>query len=326
MKDAHVDIFGQVQMGYIVIESRKLDEWRRFGEEGLGLHLASAEAGTVAFRMDAHQRRIIVRNGPAEDVAALGFQLASDSTLQIVKDRLQRRGVDVSRGDDEAAALRGVTAFWQLRGPRGLAIELFVDPLTSSAPLSMLSSGFNTGECGMGHVAIVSRQPEKMLAFWQQIFDARLSDSIEQPMSGLMLDISFLRLNPRHHSVAVAATRGVRVNPVRTQVQHFNIEAASLDDLAAAFRRCNALGYKMAHNIGQHPNDRELSFYVFTPSGFEMEYGWAAVAVDESTWQPTRHRGISLWGHRGDAFSPFSAINELQLGLRSLLRREFSPF
>lgn len=326
MTTKNQDIFGQVQMGYIVIESNKLDEWKVFGKEGLGLHVETSNADMIAFRLDHHQRRIIIKKGPTEDIAAVGWQLQNENALQIVQERLQQRGVKITKGDQHAAALRGVNSFWQLRGPKGMPIEIFVEAETTNAQLKMLSSGFNTGGCGMGHVAIVSRQPEKMLSFWQQIFDARLSDYIVQPMSGLTLDITFLRLNPRHHSVAVAATRGVHMDPIRTQIQHFNIEANTLDDLTAAYQRCKALGYKMAHGIGQHPNDRELSFYVLTPSGFEMEYGWAPIAVDESNWKPVTHQGISIWGHHGEDVSPFNRINEIRLGLRSLLHPEYTPF
>ena len=320
------DIFGQVQMGYIIIESKKLQEWHRFGEQGLGMHTECNTDDLLAFRLDAHQRRVMIKKGPSEDIAAIGWQVANDDTLQIILQRLQQRGVNVLRGDAREAELRGVKNYWQLRGPKGMPIELFVEPVISSASLKMLSSGFMTGDCGMGHVAIVSRQPQKMLAFWQEIFDARLSDHIEQPMSGLTLDITFLRLNPRHHSVAIAATRGVRMDPIRTRIQHFNIEAASLDDLTAAYQRCKAMGYPMAHGIGQHPNDRELSFYVLTPSGFEMELGWGPIAVDETRWHPVTHQGISIWGHQGEDVSPLNRINELRLGLRSLLNPEFVPF
>ena len=86
------------------------------------------------------------------------------------------------------------------------------------------------------------------------------------------------------------------------------------------------MGYPMAHGIGQHPNDRELSFYVLTPCGFEMELGWGPIAVDETRWHPVTHQGISIWGHQGEDVSPLNRINELRLGLRSLLNPEFVPF
>lgn len=129
----------------------------------------------------------------------------------------------------------------------------------------MLASGFCTGAAGMGHVAITSCHPDTMLAFWQQIFDARLSDRIEDRVSGLTMDFTFMRLNERHHSVAVAATRGIKLNPIRTRIHHLNIQPAQLEDLSAAYVRCRALGFRIANGVGQHPNDREVSFYVMSP-------------------------------------------------------------
>ena len=35
-----VDIFNAVKLGYAVIESRRLDDWRRFLKQGIGMHLA----------------------------------------------------------------------------------------------------------------------------------------------------------------------------------------------------------------------------------------------------------------------------------------------
>ena len=57
------------------------------------------------------------------------------------------------------------------------------------------------------------------------------------------------------------------------------------------------LGFDMALSVGQHTNDKELSYYARTLSGFEWEVGWNPIVVDESTWEPTTHQGISIWGH-----------------------------
>jgi len=321
-----IDLFGQVNMGYIVIESNHLEDWLRFGERALGLHVATRQPDHVAFRLDRHQRRIIVTKGLAEDVAAVGWQVTNQQALDEIFSRLKLKGVEIKPGSQQQAECRGVNQFWRITGPKGLTIELFLEPFTTRSPLTMMCKGFNTGKHGMGHVAITSREPKKMQAFWQDIFDARLSDYIVQPMSGMTLDITFLRLNPRHHSIAIAAIRGMAIDPIRTQIQHFNIEVKDREDLTAAYQRCKQLGYKMAHGIGQHPNDRELSFYVITPSGFEMEMGWDALPVDETNWQPVTHEGISIWGHHNEDVSPFNRVSELQQGLRSLLKPEYTPF
>ena len=321
---APTSLFGRVRMGYLLAESTRLDEWRRFTADGLGLHVDVAQPGVLACRIDSHQRRLIVRGGPAEDVIAIGWQLDDEDSLRLAFRRLAVYGIKVQEGSDDEAALRGVRRFWYFAGPKKLRTELFVDAIQSDQPLEMKASGFVTGAAGMGHVAITTRQPEAMQAFWKRVFDARISDEIEDKIDGMSLDFAFLRLNERHHSLATASTRGVRLNPLRTQIHHMNLQCASLDDVTGAYLRCRAMGYPIANAIGQHPNDRELSFYVQTPSGFEIELGWNPLVVDERTWQTTTYQGISLWGHRPENLTLGVRLARFRNGLASLMQPEFT--
>ena len=127
-----------------------------------------------------------------------------------------------------------------------------------------------------------------MIAFWREIFDAKISDYIEDRISGVDLHFTFLRVNPRHHSIAVAATKGIAMDPFATKIQHLEMQAATLDDIGAAYRRCRALGFKIAMAVGQHPNDRDVSFYAVTPSGFYFELGW--VSEGDRKRRPGRRR------------------------------------
>lgn len=325
VNNSRTDLFGKARMGYALVESQQLDDWFRFTHDALGLDVLK-ENDTLLCRLDTHARRLVVSRGPREDVVALGYEIADQTSLDIILRRLQQKGVAVETGDAHGATLRGVEQYWSCIGPKGLPIEFYITPLLSEVPLSMLASGYVTGSAGMGHVAITSRQPEAMLGFWQEILDARVSDDIEQRMSGLMLDIRFLRLNERHHSVAVACTRGRRMDPIRTRIQHMNIQCATLEDMTAAYQRCRRLGFRIMMGVGQHTNDRELSFYVQSPSGFEIEYGWDPIAVDEENWQPTLHQGISTWGHKPLDHNLADELRQAARAVRSLLRREYTPF
>lgn len=40
-----------------------------------------------------------------------------------------------------------------------------------------------------------------------------------------------------------------------------------------------------------------LSFYPLTPSGFDIEYGWGGLEVDDETWHVLTHEANSAWGH-----------------------------
>nr|WP_218247915.1 MULTISPECIES: VOC family protein [unclassified Pseudomonas] len=323
------DIFGASSMGYVLIESNQIDRWKSFLKDGIGLHLQHAGHDGLAFRMDRHQRRIMIQRGPAEDFVAVGWQLRDHATLDIVLQRLKARGIPVQASSEQEAATRGVSRFWRIVGPKRMAIELFIEPLTTDEPLDMLCAGFITGEAGMGHLAITSRRGKAMRRFWQEIFDARQSDSIVEQLAGVTLDIDFFRVNPRHHSIAIAQVRGLPIDPIRTRAQHMNLLTISVSELTDAFLRCRALGFEMAHEIGEHPNDREQSFYVLSPSGFEIELGWNALEVDEDTWRSTTYKGISLWGHRPEKTGTWNKLStnlgNFGRGLRSLLSPEYSP-
>lgn len=323
------DIFGASSMGYAVIESSRLGRWQTLLQDGIGLHLQHADNQLLAFRMDQHQRRIIVKHGPAEDFAAIGWQLRGQETLDIVLQRLKSRNISIHESSNTEAAERGVKRFWRVVGPKRLAIELFVEPLVTEDPLNMLSEGFITGDAGMGHLAITSRRGKDMRRFWQEIFDARQSDTIVEQLAGVTVDIEFFRVNPRHHSIAIAQVRGLALDPIRTKAQHMNLLTTSVGGLTDAFVRCRQLGFEMAHEIGEHPNDREQSFYVLTPSGFELELGWNALEVNEASWQVVTYQGISLWGHKPQKMGTWNKLKtnlgNFGQGLRSLRSAEYSP-
>lgn len=316
-------IFGKSRLGYVVVESSRIAEWRKFGADGLGMHVDSVEGGALAFRLDDHQRRIIITPGGAEDVTALGFELENEAVLREIRKRLVERGVDVRAGTASQARLRGVESFCTFDGPKRLQIDLYTQPVKSVEELHMQTSGFLTGSAGIGHVAIVTREPESLQAFWETVFDARVSDHIEDKVGGTVMDFTFLRLNERHHSVAVAATRGRRLDPTRSRIHHLNLQVSTLDDVSAAYLRCRKMGYSIANAIGQHPNDLELSFYVVTPSGFEMELGWNPIVVDEASWRSTTYRGISLWGHFRENQSLGLTLKQIRRAIRSMKQKEY---
>ena len=101
----------------------------------------------------------------------------------------------------------------------------------------------------------------------------------------------FLHVNPRHHSLAFIRTG-------KSAVHHIMMEVFSFDDMGQGYDI--ALGEKgrVATTMGRHTSDFITSFYSWTPSGFMVEYGWGARAIDPDTWQAyERKEGPSMWGH-----------------------------
>jgi 2,3-dihydroxybiphenyl 1,2-dioxygenase len=318
-------VFGNVHLGYVVIETDKFADWRRFGQDAIGMHYDDTLRDVVRFRLDDNECRFLLQRGPAEDVIALGWQLDDDATFDEILSRVTRHGVPVTEGTPEEAALRGVERLVRFPGPNGLKQEICTSAHTGTTPLDMrVTNGFVTGEAGMGHVAITSKKPHQMRGYYDTVFDARPTDFIDETISGVKLKIRFLRVNRRHHSVAIAAVNRLPINPIRTRVQHLNVQVADLDDMTASYQRVKELGFHMALSVGQHTNDKELSYYAMTPSGFEWEVGWNPIAVDENTWEPTTYHGISIWGHTPEGQTIIEKLAVFKIAARSLAHREDS--
>ncbi|KAB2384852.1 VOC family protein [Actinomadura montaniterrae] len=315
-------VFGRVHLGHVVIETRKFTDWHRFGAEGVGLHADTLDADTMRFRLDDHRCRFLLQRGPAEDVTAVGWHVDDHAAFERILARVRDRGVPLREGTAEQADLRGVERLWRFPGPKGITQEIYTGPRLAAEPPLLRTGGFVTGQDGMGHIALTSTRPAQLRGYYATLFDARLTDYIDETISGVKLKIRFLRVNRRHHSIAVAATRGLRLDPIRTRVQHLNVQVADLDDMTRSYQRVKELGFRMALSVGQHTNDRELSYYAVTPSGFEWEVGWNPIVIDETTWEPSTHRGISIWGHTPVGQTVVDKLAQFKQAAASLTRQE----
>lgn len=213
-------------------------------------------------------------------------------------------GCPSRRGTEEEAALRGVERFVRFPPgpPNGLDQEIYVQATRGSDPLHLAATGgFVTGVDGMGHVAIATRKPHQMRGYYSTVFDARLSDYIDETISGLKFKIRFLRVNERHHSVAIASVNRLPLNPIRTRIQHCNIQVAELDDMTHAYQRVRDLGFDIALSIGQHTNDKELSFYAVSPVRLRVGGGLESDRRRRIHLATHHAPGISIWGHTPEA-------------------------
>jgi len=110
---------------------------------------------------------------------------------------------------------------------------------------------------------------------------------------GRQITLTFLHCNPRHHTIALAPV------PAPKRLNHIMLQVASLDDVGSGLDAAQAAGVRISSSLGKHSNDRMISFYMETPSGFDIEYGFGGVEIDDATWQTTTYDSTSLWGHKG---------------------------
>lgn len=119
----------------------------------------------------------------------------------------------------------------------------------------------------------------------------RLSDYIDMSLGpDFTLELNFLHCNPRHHTLALAPV------PAPKHLNHFMIEVARMDDVGRRLRPRAPYGHQHCQYARLSPQQPDVSFYAYTPSGFEVEYGSGARTIGDD-WKVVRHSVTSTWGH-----------------------------
>ncbi|MED5611646.1 VOC family protein [Pseudomonas sp. JH-2] len=287
-------------LAYVVFNASDLDAWEAFATGILGLQVGNRSAQALHLRMDEREHRLIFEHGNADDIVALGWEFDTSGELGAYVDGLRERDVQVNEADDALRRARKVERLYYCVDPIGLRHEFSYGP--QQAPLSapfhsplLVGGGFQTGELGVGHVFVAALDAEESVRFYTEQLGLRISDYIRDSHSipGLAIDGVFMHTRTgRHHSLATAAI------PSAKKLNHLMIEVQALDDVGLAFDRVRAAQVPVIMEIGHHPNDRMLSFYVATPSGFGIEYGWGGVVIDDANWTVRNYSQLSDWGHR----------------------------
>lgn len=287
-----------LRLGYVGIEVSNLDEWEKLGREALGFDTTRTRDG-LFFRLDDHLRRLILKPGPRDDVVYLGWEVDDLTALETMRRHLSICDIPATDLNAAALELRGIRHGIAFTGPAGLPCEIYCDAIVADKPLQLHGmSGFVAGDSGIGHIALLTKNLQQTQAEFAHIMGARHTDDIVANYLGIGLHLRFLHFNERHHSVALAEFKA-DMPPSAKLLAHIMLEAASIDDVGAACARCKDFGYVLPMDIGKHTNDRAISFYVATPSGFDIEIGCNAVIIeDEAKWKPTTYDAMSLWGHQ----------------------------
>ena len=258
----------QVQaLGYVGIGASDLPDWTEFATRWLGMQMVERGNACRAFRMDDRSQRLVVDRSLADGERYFGFEVADAASL-----------------DANAALVRQRSGF----APGGNRLEAFWGAAVADEPFrpGRSISGFRTGPLGMGHAVFHVKNIDDLLGFYRDVLGFGVSDFILTPFRAY-----FLHINPRHHSVALIETG-------RQDLHHLMVELYSLDDVGQGYDIALGEPERIATTLGRHPNDCVTSYYLRSPSGFMLEYGWGGKEVTPGNWQATEVTvGPSLWGH-----------------------------
>lgn len=288
-----IDIRG---LSYFVAESTDPVQWQRYAQDVLGMMVSEAPAGGMYVKMDERPFRMLVVPGGESRYLASGWELASERAFNAAMETLDQADVSWRLGTAEQCDQRGVQALLHVTDPSGNHHELSWGHRSDCQPFVSPQGvpGFITGDMGLGHTVLPAPNFDATLAFAKEVLGFELSDifNFRPEPSAPPIRIHFLHCkNSRHHSLALAEY------PVPSGCVHVMVEVESMTEVGRAYDRSIAHNVPQSATLGQHLNDRMTSFYMKTPSGFDLEYGYGGLLVDWQEHSAFEFTRVSLWGH-----------------------------
>jgi extradiol dioxygenase len=248
--------------------------------------------------MDDRHHRIAVHPGDEDGLAYIGWELRDQAAFRAACAELEAAGLSIRLGEPDERSARAVQAFAQFSDPAGYVHEIFYAPTFtpgSFRPGKPMAGPFVAGEAGVGHVVVVVPEfTDELERFATEVLGFELYAGYLAPApDGRLLGPQFYRCNGRSHCFAYIAIPGMR------GMQHLCIEAESLDDVGRAYDIVNAQDdIPLTMTLGRHALDSLVSFYLRTPTGFDMEFGAGGAAIDDASFVMLNPSSPEVWGHQ----------------------------
>ncbi|MBY0442821.1 MAG: VOC family protein [Mycobacteriaceae bacterium] len=287
-------------LGYLRIEATNVPAWREYGLKVLGMvEGAGGTQGALYLRMDDFPARLVIVPGDRDRLLEVGWESANAQGLQEIRRRLEREGTPYQEATVSELADRRVDEMIRFCDPSGNCLAVFHGvALEHRRVVSAYGHRFVTGEQGLGHVVLSTRDDAEALHFYRDVLGFMLRDSMRlppqlvgRPADGPPAWLRFFGCNPRHHSLAFLPM------PTPSGIVHLMVEVHNSDDVGLCLDRALRRKVPMSATLGRHVNDLMLSFYMKTPGGFDMEFGCEGRQVDDNSWISRESTAVSLWGH-----------------------------
>ncbi|NNA01176.1 VOC family protein [Pseudomonas lundensis] len=288
-----IDIRG---LSYFVAQSPDPVAWQRYAEDVLGMMVTPSPSGGLYVKMDERPFRMLIVPGDEARYVASGWELGNEAAFNAAIATLNQADVSWRQGSAEQCEQRGVQALVHVTDPSGNRHELSWGHRSDCQPFVSPQGvpRFITGDMGLGHTVLPAPNFDATLAFAKDVLGFELSDifNFRPDPSAPPIRIHFLHCkNSRHHSLALAEY------PVPSGCVHVMVEVDNMTEVGRAHDRRLAHDVPLSATLGQHLNDRMTSFYMKTPSGFDLEYGYGGLLVDWQAHSAFEFTRVSLWGH-----------------------------
>lgn len=267
-------------LGYLGVGCDDPGAWTAFAVDILGA-VAIEDGDRVLLCTDEHHHRVVVESG-GEGLLYVGWEVDGPQELAELDRRLEAEGVERRSGAASMCEDRRVRELIAFQDPSGIRHEAFWGRASRVGVPFRSPVGVSAFVDGIGHYVLHTDRVDETRDFFTGVLGFAITD--------FRRGAWFLRCGHRHHSVALVDSDEVRLH-------HFMLEVGDLDDVGRALDRVRAANVQ-ARELGRHSNDLTVSFYLWTPSGFELEYGWGSVELREP-FPPAREIDSGdRWGHQ----------------------------
>jgi 2,3-dihydroxyethylbenzene 1,2-dioxygenase len=282
------------ELGYLGLHISDVKAWKSYATECVGFEwLDEGEGDRFYLRMDNWHHRFVLHAGAQDDLAYIGWRVPDAESLEQMERQLREADIRYRVGSSEEAAERHVLGLLKLHDPSGIPTEIFyaprVDMHSPFYPGRRMHGKFLTGEQGLGHLLVQAKDPIASYRFYRVLgLNGAVEYHLQTPM-GVAKPI-FMRCNDRQHSIAFGI-------PSDKFLNHMMLEYTDLNDLGASHDVIRKRSIPVALQLGKHANDKALTFYSASPSGWLMELGWNAAKAGSQ--QEYHH--LDVFGHGPEA-------------------------
>lgn len=283
-------------LGYLAIDTTDLDRWRTLAFDVLDLgEGADSDDDALYLRLDERAYRLVIRRGDQDRLTAMGWEVRDELALDRVRESLREHGVTFRDLTNEEARARKVDGAIALDDPTGQPLEVFHGAGLDHSPVpTRYRTEFVSDELGLGHIVVPSTDHQATIAFYRDVLGFHTRGAFPFPPTPGMppLRIQFMGVNPRHHSFAVMPAP--QMGP---GIVHIMLEVTEMDTVAQAMERTLEHGFNISSTLGRHTNDKMVSYYLRAPGGWDIEYGYDGLVVEEGQYLPELISADSYWGH-----------------------------
>tara|TARA_R110002110_G_scaffold205066_7_gene417345 strand:- start:502311 stop:503192 length:882 start_codon:yes stop_codon:yes gene_type:complete len=284
-------------LGYVALNVTDIDAWVDQMTCVYGMEVVPRATGdAVDLRIDEMHHRFTLYPSKEDSVAGVGWEVDTLDAMNNLIQGLRDYGVEVREANEAEREERKVRdLFFFIDPASGMKSEIFYAPQSEQYKFSPSRGidGFVTGGLGLGHIVYIVKDYEESKRFYTQVMGFKISDYIV--WDDKEKDATFFHCNPRHHSLAIMPP----FEPFQGgELNHIMLEAMTIDDVGYAYDVVRDKNIPLLFEMGRHTNDHVNSFYMFTPSGFAMEYGYGGVLIDDTQWKIRSYDAPMLWGHR----------------------------